>query len=137
MKKNKKKITTFFGNVTCLELEHAVLIDFHVLFCLESMTQHHFVGNVFCNANVKYTSTFQCCYDQRLLFLSLLNQHAPTSTQWKCHLDQQFTSLSCPAVQKYKFKRHFKILNVQYVKVGMLSIFVPLNKYRQDYQNNR
>lgn len=29
----------------------------------------------FCNANVKYTSTFQCCYDQRLLFLSLLSKH--------------------------------------------------------------
>lgn len=29
----------------------------------------------FCNANVKYTSTFQCCYGQRLLILSSLNVH--------------------------------------------------------------
>lgn len=65
---------TFFGNVTCLKLEHAVLLIFMSL-CLESMTQHHFVWNVFCNANVKYTSTFQCCYDQCLLFLSLLHMH--------------------------------------------------------------
>lgn len=72
------KKRTFFGNVTCHK--HAVLLIFMSI-CLESMTQHHFVWNVFCNANVKYTSTFQCCYDQRLLFLSLLNVHQHQHTR--------------------------------------------------------
>lgn len=76
-----EKNNNLFGNVTCLKLEHAVLLIFMSL-CLESMTQHHFVWNVFCNANVKYTSTFQCCYDQCLLFLSFLNMH------WHQHTGQ-------------------------------------------------
>lgn len=41
-----ENIKTFFGNVTCPQLEHAVLLIFMSI-CLESMTQHHFVWHVF------------------------------------------------------------------------------------------
>lgn len=64
-----EKKEPFLGMSLALRREHAILLIFMSL-CLASMTQHHFVWDVFCNANVKYTSTFQCCYEQRLLFLS-------------------------------------------------------------------
>lgn len=69
-----KKIMIFFENVTCLKLEHAILlILMSYLFGIDDTAS--LCLKCFCNANVKYTSTFQCCYDQCLLFLSSLNMH--------------------------------------------------------------
>lgn len=71
----KKKKRTFFGNVTGLEVGACHFTDFHVsLFGIDD-TASLCLRCFFCNANVKYTSTFQCCYEQRLLFLSLLEPH--------------------------------------------------------------
>lgn len=66
----KKK--TFFGNVTGLEVGACHFTDFHV-FVWHRWHSITLFEMFFCNANVKYTSTFQCCYEQRLLFLSLLD----------------------------------------------------------------
>lgn len=94
-----KKKEPFLGMSLALRREHAILLIFMSL-CLASMTQHHFVWDVFCNANVKYTSTFQCCYEQRLLFLSFpghtrhrqhgLARHRHTHTQVQSTLTGYF-----------------------------------------------
>lgn len=71
-----EKKGTFFGNVTGLEVGACHFTDFHVsLFGIDD-TASLCLRCFFCNANVKYTSTFQCCYEQRLLFLSSLDRSA-------------------------------------------------------------
>lgn len=75
----KKKL--FFENVTCLKWEHAILLIFmSYLFGLDD-TASLCLKCFFCNANVKYTSTFLCCYGP-MPALCVFTEHAQTLTEW-------------------------------------------------------
>lgn len=67
-----------------LRREHAILLIFMSLFGIDD-TASLCLRWFFCNANVKYTSTFQCCYEQRLLFLSLLDTRRRRSVNTHTH----------------------------------------------------